>query len=257
MFHTKFYENLKSQYFNCFSTTEKYLVKVLFQKYKAISAVCLLDKQSVWNVLFSSFHDIKLLHDISYLKFYINFAEKTNGCSFPLASKNTFLKLRFKSTRFFYYKVKSDCLLNKKKKKEICYLPFFIISAWLTYTTETLFCICLWSRCTDAIIDRGNEGTEETNACDIVPLCSSIPAYWIACNTTRNVCISRSCRRIKDCWKISVSFCLHRLDSCHEKHNEALRTALTRVTISYVSLTRYCWNSLSSLLINIRKENRK
>lgn len=140
MFHTKFYENLKSQYFNCFSTTEKYLVKVLFQKYKAISAVCLLDKQSVWNVLFSSFPDIKLLYDISYLKFYINFAEKTNGCSFPLASKNTFLKLRFKSTRFFYYKVKSDCLLNKKKKKKICYLPFFIISAWLTYTTETLFC---------------------------------------------------------------------------------------------------------------------
>lgn len=118
LFHTKFYENLKSQYFNCFSTTEKYLVKVLFQKYKAISAVCLLDKQSVWNVLFSSFHDIKLLYDISYLKFYINFAEKTNGCSFPLASKNTFLKLRFKSTRFFYYKVKSDCLLNKKKKKK-------------------------------------------------------------------------------------------------------------------------------------------
>lgn len=118
MFHTKFYENLKSQYFNCFSTTEKYLVKVLFQKYKAISAVCLLDKQSVWNVLFSSFPDIKLLYDISYLKFYINFAEKTNGCSFPLASKNTFLKLRFKSTRFFYYKVKSDCLLNKKKKKK-------------------------------------------------------------------------------------------------------------------------------------------
>lgn len=121
MFHTKFYENLKSQYFNCFSTTEKYLVKVLFQKYKAISAVCLLDKQSVWNVLFSSFPDIKLLYDISYLKFYINFAEKTNGCSFPLASKNTFLKLRFKSTRFFYYKVKSDCLLNKKKKRNMLF----------------------------------------------------------------------------------------------------------------------------------------
>lgn len=101
LFRTKFYENLKSQYFNCFSTTEKYLVKVLFQKYKAISDVCLLDKQSVWNVLFYSFHDIKLLYDISYLKFYINFAEKTNGCSFPLASKNAFLKLRFKSTHFF------------------------------------------------------------------------------------------------------------------------------------------------------------
>lgn len=115
MFHTKFYGNLKSQYFNCFSTTEKYLVKVLFQKHKAISDVCLLDKQSVWNVIFSSFHDVKLLYYISYIKFYINFAEKTNGCSFPLASKNTFLKLRFKSTHFFYYKVKSDCLLNKKK----------------------------------------------------------------------------------------------------------------------------------------------
>lgn len=188
---------MESQYFNCFSTTEKYLVKVLFQKYKATSDVCLLDKQSVWNVLFYSFHDIKLFYDISYLKFYINFAEKTNGCSFPLASKNAFLKFRFKSTHFFfYYKVKSDCILNRKKTWS---LPFFIISAWLTYTIETPFCICLWSRCTDVIIDRGNEGTEETNACDIVPLCSNIPAYWIACNTTRNVCISNSCRRIKDC----------------------------------------------------------
>lgn len=102
LFRTKFYENLESQYFNCFSTTEKYFIKVLFQKYKATSDVCLLDKQSVWNVLFYSFHDIKLFYDISYLKFYINFAEKTNGCSFPLASKNVFLKFHFKSTHFFF-----------------------------------------------------------------------------------------------------------------------------------------------------------